>query len=437
MLSRLSRYTRSRLSARPGPGRAGPADAERWLTILSEQRLKPEIRDRQVGRTSDSDEDGMLDLRLAGPGDPKGIEEAFDRLRWGGLFACVDPSAERVGQVMQRFDNANGFVIEQTFDELWGGPAGLRIPGITPRAYFFTARKVKLSRPGQTTQRFTFDVRLRPDAREPAGYCVRKKVPRVEDLACRLRQQTPDLKPEWAEARARKLIHEVFPVFLTRETRVLESLQKSLPDPLRRRVPKPLRIKRNAEGFVTCLDMRWLRNGGGPITQLQFARQAAELLDALHTRSQIMHLDLRPDNMVITPDGVGFVDFGSAAQIDEDLCGHPVLGPLFDQMMQTSQVQKDLGAMIRDGRVTCDSLAKLHGRADRGVDTFYLSLQINQPRANPELRRLIDHQPLGEVAKQLETLTASILRPKNPGRPGCKTAADLLRGIDRIQRRLG
>lgn len=427
--------------AKPGPPLAGPTrvgastDTERWVRLLLEQKLQADARGRQVGRTSDAEHDGMVDLRLAGPGDPKLPDEVFDRLRWGGLFACVDPNPERVGKIMQQYDNQNGFVLEQPFDEIWGGPLGLRIPGVTPRAYFFIARKTHLVPPGQITDRFTYDVKLMPDASQPSGYCVRKVVPTVEQMTKRLERKFPDLDPEDAKGRAEKLVHDVFPIFLTREAKVIDALQRTLPEPFRARVPRPLRIGKNEAGFVTRLDMDWLRNGGPAISQLEFARQAAELLAVLHDHAKIMHLDLRPDNMVVTEQGVGFIDFGSAAQVGEDLESRPVLNELFTQMMRTSHVQRVLGQMLEKGEVTNEALAAVQGKVDRNVDTFYLAMQINSPHGNPELERLIDTNPISEVADALASLTAAVLRPKNPKLAEFKTAADLLRGIRRIEQR--
>ncbi|MEM9914630.1 MAG: hypothetical protein AAF911_06700 [Planctomycetota bacterium] len=421
----------SRFSTSP-TGFGQNAETERWVRLLLEQKLKSEAVGRQVGRSSDAEDDGMVDLRLAGPGEPKQPDEIFDRLRWGGLFACVDSNPERVGKIMQQYDGRHGFVLEQGFDELWGGPMGLRIPGITPRAFCFVARKTHLVPPGQVTDRFTFDVKLEADESQDTGYCVRKQVPTVEDLVRRLTCKFPDLDPNDAQVRAEKLVNEVFPIFLTREAKALDKLQRTLPDNFRGRVPRPLRIAKNKKGFVTRLDMNWLRNGGEPITQIEFARQSLELLAVLHDHAKIMHLDLRPDNMVITPAGVGFIDFGSSAQVGEDLQKTPVLGELFDQMMRTSQIQKVLGAMIEKGDVTNEALAAVRGKVDRSVDTFYLAVQINHPHTNPELERLIDYQPLGESARALESLTAAILKPKNPEMTGFKTAADVLRGVNRI-----
>ncbi|MEM8737228.1 MAG: phosphotransferase [Planctomycetota bacterium] len=413
------------------------ADADRWVKLLSAQRLGAESKGRQVARTSEAEDAGMVDIRVAGPGDPKPPSEVFNRLRWGGLFACVDLDAERVARVMQSYDGKQGFVIEQGFEEVWGGPRGLRIPGVTPRAYSFIARKTHLVVPGEVSDRFTYDVTLQADAQDPARYIVRKQIPTAADLVERLKRKHPEAEPADLDARARVLVDEVFPVFLTREARVLSGLQTALPSTYRSRVPRPLRLKKNAAGMVTRLEMQWLRNGGGAISHLEFARQSAELLSVLHDEAGIMHLDLRPDNMVVTPDGVGFIDFGSAAGVAEDLSKNPVLRQLFTQMTRTSQVHRVLNQMMEKGQITNDAIRAVKGRADRGVDTFYLAVQINRPHTNPELERLIDYHPMGEVAKSLEALTAAVLRPKNPDAGAFKTAADLVRGITRIQRKLG
>jgi len=42
-----------------------------------------------------------------------------------------------------------------------------------------------------------------------------------------------------------------------------------------------------------------------PIEQIEFARQSADLLRALHDDARVMHLDLRLDNFVITPPAWG------------------------------------------------------------------------------------------------------------------------------------
>ena len=409
-----------------------PAEADRWVGLLLAQRLQAEARGRQVGRTSDGQIDGLLDIRLAGPGDPKDPDEAFRRLRWGGVFACIDPSFERVEHIMEAFDGKNGFTIERPIDELWGGTMGFRIPRITPRAFYFLARKTELVAPGEIAQHHSYDVSLVLDSEVEHGFRVCKKVPSIADTAGRLRGLHPQLDRDEAQLRAMRLVNDVFPIFLTREAKMLQMVQKALPAPFRSRVPRLLGVKKNDQGFVTRLDMNWLRNGGRPISHLEYARQAAELLSVLHDHARIMHLDLRPDNLVITPEGLGFIDFGTAARVDEDLLGNAVLGPLFRDVMQTSQIQRSLGAMLEKGLMTNQALAAAYGRPDTRVDTFQLAVLINRPHANPEFEQLVRYNPLESTAAQLERLTASILRPRIPCASGCKTAADILRGIDRI-----
>ena len=432
------RLSARNLRARAGaaPGIIGPSESEAWVRLLLDQRLRAQARDRQVGRTGDAEDDGMVDLRIAGPGDPKGVDEAFGRLRWGGLLACLDRDPDRVRRLQADFDQRNGFVIEQPTGDLWAAPRGLRIPGVTPRAYFFVARKTHLVPPGQVSARFTYDVRLRADPDQPAGYCVRKKVPSHAAMTRRLLRGDVDLEPDEARRRARRLVDEVLPIFLTREARILQLLQQKLPEAMRARVPRALRVRKNQAGLVTRLEMNWLRNGGPTLSRLEFARQSVGLLAALH-HAGVMHLDLRPDNLVVTPAGVGFVDFGSAALAEEDLAANTVLGPLFADMMRPSRVQHLLDDLRQGEAVTREALTALYGRAQPGVDTFFLALQINRPTGNPELARLIDADAAGPEVRALEALAAAVLRPKDLRQSQHKTAADLLRGVERIHRLYG
>ena len=182
--------------------------------------------------------------------------------------------------------------------------------------------------------------------------------------------------------------------------------------------------------------MNWMRIGGEPISQLDFAIQSAELLAAIHEQAGVMHLDLRMDNMVITPKGVGFVDFGSACKIGEQVNQSPMLGTLFTEMMRTSQIQRMLGKMIERGHVTNNAIAEVYGKVDKTVDSFYLAVQIAKPHANPELKQLIDYDPESDTAGMLSALTAAVLRPKNPEMMQYKSARDLVRGLRRIERRV-
>src|SRR5581483_4355134 len=95
-----------------------------------------------------------------------------------------------------------------------------------------------------------------------------------------------------------------------------------------KRVPHLIDMEKDDRGFVRRLRMNWLRNGGEPLAHMEFARQSADLL-------RIIHLDLRLDNFVVTPHGVGFVDFGSAVRDNEDLSRNPLLQSLFGELMRT------------------------------------------------------------------------------------------------------
>ncbi len=416
-----------------GPSVAAPQPT-RWARVLLAQRLGAAARGRRVGFMADGG-DERCDVLVAGPGEPDAPDAVFPRLRWGGLFGCIHTDPGHIASLAERYDGRHGYVLATPPDTLWAGPAGVRIPGVTPRGHYFIARKTELTPPGDLSDRFTYHVALAADDTQPLGHCVRKRVPAVDSLVMRLMQRFPGLDDATAHRRAEHLAAETLPLLLTREARVLETLRRRLPEPLRARVPRALRYARNRRGHVTRLDLTWLRNAGRPIDQLTFARQAAELLDAVHTHGRVMHLDLRLDNMVVTDDGVGFVDFGSAAGIGEDLHTDPRLRAIFSQVMHTGHVQRTLGRMVRGGTVTNRALADIHGKADRHADVFFLALQIGHPLSNPELVGLVTSEPEGYIRKSLETLTAAVLRPKDPGHAGFKSAADLLRGIDRIERR--
>ena len=261
-------------------------------------------------------------------------------------------------------------------------------------------------------------------------------MPTLSNVYHRLRKKFPNAQPQDLEKRAHKLVDHVFPTFLTREAAILKILQRELPDEYRRRVPHVVQTEKDTEGFVRKLWMNWLRIGGGPISQIEFARQSAELLAALHEQAKVMHLDLRRDNFGITKHGVGFVDFGSSVRIGEHLEQSPMLETLFEEMMRTSHIQRMLGKMLENGEVNSKVMREAHGRVDKTVDAFYLAVQINKPDAHPEFQRLVERKPDSEEARALSALTAAILRPKHPEKAEFKTASDILRGINRIDQRL-
>lgn len=423
-------------TGRSSVGAPAPPRRDKLLRAMRDAVLRSQRKGRLVARTSEPTPGRLVDVLLAGAGEPKLPDEVFPRLRWGGVFAYACTNEKSVRNLAEAYDNKRGFLIEQMPAPIH---AGLPFPGLRTAGYGFVARKVQLIQPGDTTERFTYHVELSrcpvtPDT--PDGYLVTKRVPTYQNMVWRLRQKFPEVDVRDLENRARKLVDHVFPTFLTREAAMLGILQKNLAPGYRHRVPKPLGIEKDARGFVRTLHMNWMRVGGATLSQLEFAEQAAELLSALHEQARVMHLDLRMDNMVITEDGVGFVDFGSACRIGEQIGESPMLDTLFSEMMRTSQIQKMLGKMLERGHVTNRAMAEVHGKVDKTVDSFYLAVQITKPHGNPELKQLIAFDPESETAHALSALTAAVLRPKNPEMAQYKSASDILRGVHRIRRRV-
>ncbi|MEM9415209.1 MAG: hypothetical protein AAGA29_07015 [Planctomycetota bacterium] len=409
---------------------------EKLVKALREIALRTQTPGRIVGRAGQPSPGVFVDLMLAGAGEPKLPDEMFTRLHWGGVFAYVGTHEKSVRNLAEAYDNKRGFGLERPVTPIH---AGVRLPGMRTSGYYFLARKLQLLQPGDTTERFTYHVELSQCAKSadtPEGYLVTKRVPTYQNMVWRLRQKFPEVDVRDLEKRAHKLVDHVFPTFLTREAAMLGILQKNLAPEYRTRVPRPLGIEKDGRGFVRTLHMNWMRIGGPVLSQLDFAEQAADLLTALHEQARVMHLDLRMDNMVITPEGVGFVDFGSSCRIGEQIGQSPMLDTLFSEMMRTSQIQKMLGKMLERGHVTNQTMAEVHGKVDKTVDSFYLSVQITKPHVSPELKQFIAYDPESDIAQALSSLTAAVLRPKNPEMAQYKTAADILRGITRIRRRV-
>lgn len=416
----------------------GEKATERLVAVAQRLWLRRETEGRLTNRSGQATQ-GFVDVLTATAGEPKLPDEVFTRLRWGGVFLYVGTNLKSVQNLAEAYDSKRGFILEEPVTAIHATAMGLRIPGLTPTGYAFLARKTQLIQPGDFTERFTYHVELTPCPKSefaPEGYVVTKRVPTYEDLLRRLRHKFPNVELSDLERRAHKLVDHVFPTFLTREAAMLGILQKNLAPEFRNKVPRPLGIQKDARGFVRTLHMNWMRIGGEPISQLDFAIQSAELLAAIHEQARVMHLDLRMDNMVITPNGVGFVDFGSACKIGEQVQKSPMLGTLFTEMMRTSQIQRMLGKMIERGHVTNNAIAEVYGKTDKTVDSFYLAVQIAKPHANPELKQLIQFDPESDVAGMLSALTAAVLRPKNPEMAQYKTSRDLVRGLRRIEMRL-
>ena len=73
---------------------------------------------------------------------------------------------------------------------------------------------------------------------------------------------------------------------------------------------------------------------------------------------------------------------------------------------------------------------------DRGVDIFYLALQINKPLSNPDFRGLVKWDRASAQAEALGVLTEEVLKPRDASNPTIRTAADLLAGVERVARQL-
>lgn len=389
-----------------------------------------------TARSAPGREATPVDFLFAVGSDPKLPDEVFHQLLWGGTFIYADRDEARVRRIAQDFDRKRGFILETPHARTLLDRMGIRLPVWCSRVHYFAARKVGLIQPGEVTERFTYKVELMPQPDAEHGYIVCKEVPTHADVAYRLRHRFPEIGEEDIQCRTRKLVDNVFPTFLTREAAILQILQTELPEAYRPCVPKPLGVVKDGNGFVRKLAMNWLRIGGPKLSQVQFAHQSAKLLSVLHNTAGVMHLDLRLDNMVLTPRGVGFVDFGSAARIGENIEQSPLLTSLFGEMMRTSKIQRMLGRMLEQGRVTNRSFTCVHHKADPAIDTFYLALQINRPTHNPQFAHLIDYDPRSTQAQAISSLTAAVLRPKDRDDAPFQTADDVLRGIERIRRRL-
>jgi hypothetical protein len=414
------------------------APIDRLAVALARRLARGEKARVSTARARKLTQGELADVIVGGPSELTDLPKLFGHLRWGGLLGIVGPDQAAVHAVAGPYLDHPGFLTEQDVHPVRAGRLGLPIgiPGLDLRGFAAVVRKVELIQPGEFTERFTHHVYLQPDPAARHGMVVVKEIPTRSELLAKLRSKYPSVDAGDLEKRVHKLVDHVFPTFLTREAAILQILDKHLPEAYRHRVPKAVRVDKDDQGFVRRLTMDWLRIGGEPLDQLQFARQAAEMLQVLHEQARVMHLDLRLDNMVITEAGVCFIDFGSSVRVGEQLEQSPMLSELFRQMMRTSQIQRMLGAMLEHGHVTNQAIAGVHGKTDKIVDAFYLAVQIAKPHGNPDLVPLIHVEPGSEIHRALDALTAAILRPKNPAKAEFKTAGDILRGLDRIQRRV-
>ena len=378
----------------------------------------------------------MVNYWFATSGQASTPQAVFEHLHWGGTYVYLTEDYNEAVSVQQAFHDKGGFVIEQSIAPIRTKFMGMTLPLLSKKGYYFIARKILLIPPGTTTERFTYHVQLARNEQAEYGYVVLKEVPSLDNVVWRLKEKHPQLEHDVILKRARKLVESVFPIFLSRETAILNILQRDMPEDYRHRVPRVLGYEKDSRGFVRRLYLNWMRLGGRPMSQVEFAMQSADLLRTLHDQGGMIHLDLRLDNIIISNGQVGFVDFGSAVRVGEDLTESPMLTTLFEEMMRTSQIQRLLGKWKDTGRVTSRIISDQHQRVDKAIDLFYLAVQMNRPHNNPEFRDQIYYDKESLEARQINNLTGSILRPEDPQRPVFRSASDILNGLKRIERRL-
>jgi hypothetical protein len=371
---------------------------------------------------------GLADYLLAVGDEPHEADEIFGKLRWGGQFVYVTRNARQAAEAAKRFGE-RGFVFMR-------GPAcireGIPLPLLCRKTHYFVARKVQLTLPREFSDRFTYQVQLVQQETSGRDWIVLKEVPSADRVAARLRKRFPDIAEEVIQKRARKFTDKIFPLFLTREAAMLQILERDLPARYVGKVPRLLDMETDGRGYVRRLKMNWLRNGGRPLPQIEFARQCAELLHVLHDTVGVIHLDLRLDNIVITERGVGFVDFGSAVRVGENLAENPLLETLYEELMRTSEIQRMLSRMTLSGNVTSPIIQNGYQKVHKSVDFFYLALQVNEPLKNPDFKGLVEFEPGSREAVALRRMTDEVLRPTDVGNPCYRSAGDILRGIQQI-----
>ncbi|WP_428938606.1 hypothetical protein [Fontivita pretiosa] len=375
--------------------------------------------------------DRLCDFVFATPDTAHNPAQIFKRLRWGGQCLFATAYRKQAVELARQFRDY-GFAIEQ-------GPTTiveqrrLWLPFLSRKVHAFVARKMQLLAPGEITNRFTYHVQLVHHSDPQQPIIVQKEVPGIESVIERLRKKHPDYPAAGIEKLAAKFVNKIFPTFLTREAGILLILAEHLPSPYDKRVPRLIDMEKDERGFVRRLRMSWLRNGGPALSHIEFARQSADLLRVIHDIPRVIHLDLRLDNFVITPQGVGFVDFGSAVRENEDLSRNPLLQSLFGELLRTSQIQRMMEQMTLSGQVTSQVIRSSCHKPDKAADFFYLALQFNSPHNNPDLAGLIEYDPRSREARDLAALTSEILRPANPAAPTFRSARDILRGVERLQ----
>lgn len=364
----------------------------------------------------------------------QGPADIFRQIRWGGQYVFASSSIEKVTKLSRDFAEY-GFAVERPAETVIDG---WRIwPVIRKKAHYFAARKILHVPKGGVTSRFTFEVQLDVCKEKHNGqHVVTKRIPSTEWVANRLRQHSQGIDEEELVRRAQGLIRNILPIFLTREVAIMNRLQERLPAHVRGRVPHTLHYEKDDRGLVKLLQVNWLRNGGPQISQLEFAEQSAELLHYVHEKAGVAHLDLRLDNIVITPEGVGFIDFGNSAHDEEDIAASPTLSKVFNDLMRTAQVQRTLDRYVQLGHVTAPYFKNAVFKVDKAVDLFYLVLQFTAPHENPDLKDFIAYTKNSKEDYELHKMTNRLFSPEDlePGK--VYTAAHVANAVRIIRKRI-
>ena len=123
-----------------------------------------------------------------------------------------------------------------------------------------------------------------------------------------------------------------------------------------------------------------------------------------------MHLDLRLDNMLVTPSGVSLVDFGSAVRVGEKLQSNPMLDRLLREMLSASQITRDLKRQRKKGLIRSEAFKHLPYPPDPAFDLFALATNMTRPHDNPDLKGLIKYDRESDEGRFFSMLRRRILQ---------------------------
>ena len=414
----------------PAAAAARLAAARRWL--LPDARAAARF-DRSLTDIGELQDHLVCDLGgAAAAAALPGPEPAFDCLRWGGQVVLLGDTAEAVGRARAAFLHRPEWACEQDAPAVLPGAAGRPAPG-----YAATVRKVLLEPPGRLTARHSYAVALHPAAgpadaaalRQGHGWTVEKRVPTVAEALSRLKQTHPGLDPDRAAVLAEKLVMKAFPLLLTREAAFLRRLQTYLPDNLKPRTPELHKLEVDERGFARRLELTWLRMGGPPLSQLQFARGAAEMVAAAHTHATLMHLDLRLGNFVITERGVGLIDFGSSVMLNEDLTANRAVNSVIREMLLASEISHDLRRHRNKRLADNPAFTDLPYPPAAGYDLFALATCMTRPHDFDEFRGIVTFDRDGDDALRLSRLRQRVLLG-TPNVPPIASVQELAEALD-------